>query len=92
MTNNYASTTAWHYTDPNSGQVPDLHHGIFYKSIGGGKSLSSLLFGSTFDAWLNLIKSCTLCHQVSPTSLVRAIAMEYVLNGVSNAIQTLGLD
>ncbi|KAL3790457.1 hypothetical protein ACHAWO_007147 [Cyclotella atomus] len=36
MTNNYASTTAWHYTDPNSGQVPDLHHGIFYKSIGGG--------------------------------------------------------
>ena len=37
MTDNYASTSAWHFTDAN-GNVPDLHHGIFHKDIGGGKN------------------------------------------------------
>ena len=27
---------AWHYQDPNTGLEPDLHHGVFYKSMGGG--------------------------------------------------------
>lgn len=60
MTNNYASTTAWHYTDPNNGQVPDLHHGIFYKNIGGGGFILLLFVGCAFNTWLNLIESYTL--------------------------------
>lgn len=35
MKSTYAGST-WHYTD-DSGNNPDLHHGIFYKSMGGGK-------------------------------------------------------
>lgn len=29
------SGPSWHYTD-GSGNKPDLHHGIFYKALGGG--------------------------------------------------------
>ena len=35
MKANYAGGT-WHYTNSN-GVVPDLHHGIFYKGMGGGE-------------------------------------------------------
>ena len=36
MKENYARDT-WHYTN-SDGVVPDLHHGIFYKGMGGGES------------------------------------------------------
>ena len=38
MDNTYSANT-WHYTDGNTGQVPDLHHLIMYKSLGGGEQL-----------------------------------------------------
>ena len=37
MRSTYGDPTTWHYTDPVSGMQPDLHHGIFRKSLGGGK-------------------------------------------------------
>ena len=36
MDNTYSSSS-WHYTDSDSGQVPDLHHLMMYKSLGGGE-------------------------------------------------------
>ena len=41
MSDTYSSGS-WHYTDSN-GQVPDLHHLIMYKSLGGGEFLSFIL-------------------------------------------------
>ena len=36
MEDTYASDS-WHYTDPDSGEVPDLHHAILYTNLGGGE-------------------------------------------------------
>lgn len=36
MEDNYAADT-WHYSN-SEGVVPDLHHGIFYKDMGGGEA------------------------------------------------------
>eukprot|EP00804_Cyclotella_cryptica_P019493 CCRYP_006643-RF/>CCRYP_006643-RF protein AED:0.13 eAED:0.13 QI:170/0.76/0.85/1/0.61/0.71/14/191/939 len=35
MVNQYSSQS-WHYVDPITGESPDLHHAILYKSLGGG--------------------------------------------------------
>jgi hypothetical protein len=35
MANTYGSTE-WHYTDPNTGYTPDLHHLIMHKNLYGG--------------------------------------------------------
>ncbi|KAL7517715.1 hypothetical protein ACHAWX_002611 [Stephanocyclus meneghinianus] len=35
MYNQYSSQS-WHYVDPITGESPDLHHAILYRSIGGG--------------------------------------------------------
>ena len=37
MVPTYADPTTWHYTDPVSGNQPDLHHAILRKDLGGGK-------------------------------------------------------
>ncbi|KAL7483145.1 hypothetical protein ACHAW6_008855 [Cyclotella cf. meneghiniana] len=34
----YYSSTTWHFTHPTTGQVPDTHHALIYKSIGGGRA------------------------------------------------------
>ena len=36
MINTYSESGGWHYSDPVTGQTPDLHHGIFGRSMGGG--------------------------------------------------------
>lgn len=36
MMSRYSNSNAWHYIDSATGHTPDLHHGIFYKSMGGG--------------------------------------------------------
>lgn len=36
MEDTYRQSDAWHYQDPNTGLEPDLHHGVFYKGMGGG--------------------------------------------------------
>eukprot|EP00804_Cyclotella_cryptica_P013844 CCRYP_018166-RA/>CCRYP_018166-RA protein AED:0.04 eAED:0.04 QI:236/1/1/1/0.88/0.7/10/1397/394 len=33
----YYSSNTWHFTHPTTGQVPDTHHALIYRSIGGGK-------------------------------------------------------
>jgi hypothetical protein len=38
---------AWHYQDPNTGAEPDLHHGVFYKSMGGGIAYRSAICSSS---------------------------------------------
>ena len=35
MTDTYGSTEGWHYTSP-LGIVPDLHHALLTKKLGGG--------------------------------------------------------
>ncbi|KAL7518619.1 hypothetical protein ACHAWX_004271 [Stephanocyclus meneghinianus] len=35
MYNQYSSQT-WHYVEPTTGESPDLHHAILYRSLGGG--------------------------------------------------------
>ncbi|KAL3803899.1 hypothetical protein HJC23_004061 [Cyclotella cryptica] len=35
MYNQYSSSS-WHYVDPVTGESPDLHHAILYRSLGGG--------------------------------------------------------
>jgi hypothetical protein len=43
MKSTYNQSDTWHYQDPNTGLEPDLHHGVFYKSMGGGiASLSAI--------------------------------------------------
>ena len=39
--------SSWHYTD-GSGNNPDLHHGIFFKNMGGGKYFILLSFSQYF--------------------------------------------
>jgi hypothetical protein len=43
MINKYSNQNTWHYTDPVTGETPDLHHAILHKSLGGGRaSLSAV--------------------------------------------------
>ncbi|KAL3788242.1 hypothetical protein ACHAWO_008676, partial [Cyclotella atomus] len=37
----------WHYQDPDTGLMPDLHHGVFYKSMGGGIAFVSAICDSS---------------------------------------------
>lgn len=31
------SSQSWHYVDPITGESPDLHHAILYRSLNGGE-------------------------------------------------------
>jgi hypothetical protein len=33
----YYSSTTWHFAHPTTGEVPNTHHALIYRSIGGGK-------------------------------------------------------
>jgi hypothetical protein len=46
MRSTYNQSDTWHYQDPNTGLEPDLHHGVFYKSMGGGIAVQSAICDS----------------------------------------------
>jgi hypothetical protein len=46
MWSTYRQRDAWHYQDPNTGLEPDLHHGVFYKGMGGGVAYLSAICDS----------------------------------------------
>ena len=60
MKENYAAST-WHYSN-SDGVVPDLHHGIFYKGMGGGESKLLCLIVVAYE-------SCLHQHQCPPSLL-----------------------
>lgn len=48
MMNQYSDSSAWHYSDPVTGETPDLHHAILYKSLGGGIAYLSAVCNSGY--------------------------------------------
>jgi hypothetical protein len=48
MEDTYRQSDTWHYQDPNTGLEPDLHHGVFYKSMGGGIASLSVICDSYY--------------------------------------------
>jgi hypothetical protein len=46
MFNKYSNQNTWHYTNPVTGETPDLHHAILYKSLGGGRAYLSAVCDS----------------------------------------------
>ena len=47
MVNRYSGSN-WHYTDPITGETPDLHHAILYTSLGGGIAYLSAVCNPTW--------------------------------------------
>lgn len=41
MKSKYGNPNTWHYTDPSTGQNPDLHFALLYGRLGGGVAYQS---------------------------------------------------
>ena len=52
MKGTYRDPNTWHYTDPVSGNQPDLHHGLLRKDLGGGKFIYA---GSLYQQWATFL-------------------------------------
>jgi hypothetical protein len=48
MFNQYSNPNTWHYTDPVTGETPDLHHAILHKDLGGGVAYPN----AVCDSWV----------------------------------------
>ena len=62
MESTYAGST-WHYSDAN-GNTPDLHHGLFWRDIGGGRVYICFVPGVT----LHHLRQSHL-HLIAPQGL-----------------------
>jgi hypothetical protein len=48
MMSQYSNANGWHYTDSVTGETPDLHHAILYRSLGGGIAYLSAICSSEY--------------------------------------------